>query len=86
MARDMYVDTLIEFSTDGIDLNKSGQILLDKLRPKAEELVAEIPGAQLRTDRQVELHVGHGEHKLTQEPMYLVSARWPVTVPDWATV
>ena len=84
MSRDAFLDVTLEFSADGIDLNRSGQIILDKMRPKVEEMVARVPGARLRTDSEVELHVGHGEHKLTQEPMYLVAARWPVVVPDRA--
>lgn len=84
MPRDAFLDVTLEFSADGIDQARSGQIILDKMRPKVEEEVAKIRGARLRVDSRVELHVSHAEHKLTGEDMVLVAARWPVTLPDGA--
>lgn len=87
--RDAYLDVCLEVSESDmarVPRDKTGQILLDKLRPAADEAVARVSGARLRTDRQVELHVGYGEHRLTGERMLLVASRWPVVVPESARV
>jgi hypothetical protein len=86
-VRDALLDVCVEISTADMDrypLGETGQILLDKLRPAVDEAVAAVPGARLVLTRGVELHVGHGEHKLTGESMLLVSSRWPVLVPEGA--
>lgn len=89
MARDLYVDTTLEFSKADLDRQDpggTGQMLLDKMRPKVDAALAQVPGARLALERGVELHVGQGEHLLTREPMVLIAARWPVIVPDSAQV
>lgn len=84
MARDVFLDVTLEVSAADLPVGQSGQIILDKLRPKVEAEVAAIPGARLRVDSRVEMHVSHAEHKLTGEDMVLVATRWPVVVPESA--
>ena len=86
--RDATLDVYLEVSKADLDLRqpKSGQVMLDKLRPAADEAVSKIPGARLMTDRFVDCRVSEGEHILTGEPMYLIASRWSVLVPDDARV
>lgn len=87
--RDTFLDVTLEVSAADMTRypqGKTGQVLLDKLRPVVDEAVAAVPGARLVLTRGVELHVGHGEHKLTGEEMLLVASRWPIVVPESASV
>ncbi len=83
--RDTFLDVRLEVSEADmarVPREKTGQVILDKLRPAADEAVAKVRGARLRTDRQVELVVSHGDHLLTGERMLLIASRWPVVVPE----
>lgn len=85
MARDAFLDVFLEVPASDMlrmDPERSGQQLLDKLRQQADDEVAKVKGAYLRTDREVPMEVREGQHFITGESTYLISTRWPVVVPD----
>lgn len=82
------IHVTIEVSKDDLDLklSNSGQIILDKVRPKVDEMVASVRGARLLVERGSELRVSEGQHILTMEHVYLIAAAFWVWVPDGAFI
>lgn len=80
--RDIFIDVLLEVPTR--DLGQQDDpttYLYERMRHRADEICAE-HGAQLRTDRQPEVHVREGRHPLLDIDMTLVASRWAVVAPE----
>lgn len=89
MAREGRLAVTVEIDmreTEGMGPQQLADHIVGTVRAKAEEEVAAVPGAQLRTDRAPGLDVKRGEHKLLGLSFWLVWSNWYVWLPEHAEV
>lgn len=81
-VRDAFLDVRLELDLVSLQAEADpSAFIIETARSEADRL-CERSRAQLRTDRDPELVVEQGQHRLTGQSVLLVASRWAVRVPE----